>query len=161
MAKFTFKVEKESTYVPMEEGRYVFRIDKFEGTSNGRICRGTFCTGDGVNHYEKYKFYDGEGNFNSKSINSVARIIAGALQLDDVPKDFDETQVKKCVGRYIEADIIYSEAGEEDPRIYDHINCYSIEPADGFTDMDAEDRPAGGTADPAETPAVDNPSAVA
>ena len=153
MAKYTFKVEKENTYVPMEEGRYVFRIDKFEITGNGRICRGTFCTADGVTHYEKYKFYDAQDNIRPNVVTSVARIIAGALQWDDVPKDFDETTVKKCEGRYIEADIIYSEAGEDDPRIYDHINCYSIEPADGFTGEDAAAEPADAATD-GKPPAV-------
>ena len=58
MAQYNFKRSAEKTYIPMPEGTYIFRISKLEIINKGQVCRGTFCTEDGVNHYEKYYFYD-------------------------------------------------------------------------------------------------------
>ena len=137
MGKFNFKRTDAIGYTPMPEGRYVFRIENFEINKTGRVCKGKFVTEDGTVHTETYRFYDLLGQLRPNLVNSVAYIIGGALQLDSPPEEYDETDIAKCAGRFIEADVVHTE--DEEGRVYDHIDCYSVESADGFTDADMEE----------------------
>ena len=164
MGKFNFKRTDAAGYTPMPEGRYAFCIENFEINKSGRVCKGKFVTEDGTIHTETYRFYDQSGQLRSNFVNSVAYIIGGALQLDSPPAEYDETDVAKCAGRYIEADIVHTE--DEEGRVYDHIDCFSVESADGFTDADMEEAEEAGedTADeavPADKAGTDNVTAEA
>ena len=131
MAKINFTVPSDEAYVPMAEGTYVFRIKEFTINKDGTQCKGVFVTKDGEKLVEKYNFFDENEEVRPSVVTSLARVIAGAMDMDKLPATVTEKNIEKCVGRYITADVRHS---EYNGRVFDHIDSYSIKPADGYAD---------------------------
>lgn len=136
MAKISFKVPSDEAYVPMAEGTYVFRIKEFTINKDGTQCKGVFVTKDGEKLVEKYNFFDENEEVRPSVVMSLARVIAGAMDMDKLPATVTEKNVENCVGRYITADVRHS---EYNGRVFDHIDSYSIEPAEGYTGEETEE----------------------
>lgn len=118
-------------YVPLPKGGYIFEITKAYIDPTNGVCKIDFETDEGIKHVEKYGLINDEGEIVQGAVNAVARVIAGALQID-VPK-VNNKNLKKCEGRYIYGEIIHQ---KYNGRIYDHIDTFSVESADGFNDAD-------------------------
>ena len=136
MAKISFTVPSDEAYVPMAEGTYVFRIKEFTINKDGTQCKGVFVTKDGEKLVEKYNFFDENEEVRPSVVTSLARVIAGAMDMDKLPATVTEKNVENCVGRYITADVRHS---EYNGRVFDHIDSYSIKPADGYAEDDADE----------------------
>lgn len=136
MEKICIKVPAESGYVPMEEGTYVFRIKELKFSSDGKRCTGVYVTEDGGKLVEKYNIYDENEEVRPAVVTSLARVIAGAMDMDNLPENITEKSVENCVGRYIMAYVRHS---EYNGRVFDHLDSYSIEPAEGYTGEETEE----------------------
>ena len=136
MATIKFTVPSDEAYVPMAEGTYVFLIKGFTINKDGTQCKGVFVTKDGEKLVEKYNFFDENEEVRPSVVTSLARVIAGAMDMDKLPATVTEKNVENCVGRYITADVRHS---EYNGRVFDHIDSYSIKPADGYAGDDADE----------------------
>ena len=58
------------------------------------------------------------------------------MDMDNLPENITEKSVENCVGRYIMADVRHS---EYNGRVFDHLDSYSIEPAEGYTGEETEE----------------------
>lgn len=128
---FEVSADFSKKYVPLPTGGYIFEMTKAYIDPTNAVCKITFETLEGVKHVEKYGLINEEGEIVQGAVNAVARIIAGALQID-VPM-VNNKNLKKCIGRYIFGEIIHQ---KYNGRIYDHIDTFSIEAANGFNDAD-------------------------
>lgn len=130
-ADFEVSADFSKKYVPLPKGGYIFEIIKAYIDPTNSVCKINFETEEGIKHVEKYGLINEEGEIVQGAVNAVARIIAGALQID-VPM-VNNKNLKKCIGRYIFGEIIHQ---KYNGRIYDHIDTFSIESSDGVNDCD-------------------------
>ena len=129
---FAVSADFSKKYVPLQKGGYIFKIIKAYIDPTNSECKMEFEICDGTKHVEKYALVnEKDGTLNQGAINAVGRVIAGALQID-IPT-VNNKSLKKCVGRFIYGEIIHQ---MYNGRIYDHIDSFSIEEAEGFNDAD-------------------------
>lgn len=139
----------------LDEGSYVFKIESVDYDKSKETVKLNLVTKDGVLFSPRFPLLKGNSNEPNYFISEmIISIIECALQLEDQKEiTLTPSLLNRCIGRYIEADIIHKEYKKN---VYALIDANNIYESDGFDEDTADDFNQDGFAEMLDQAAQDH-----